>query len=69
MSYLPVSSCRDCFPMLKKSMHAHPLIYLDSAATTQKPQSMIDAIASFYTDQYATVHRAVYEIAAQATLM
>ncbi|NDE82519.1 MAG: SufS family cysteine desulfurase [Chlamydiia bacterium] len=69
MSYLPVSSCRDCFPMLKKSMHGNPLIYLDSAATTQKPQSVIDAIASFYTDQYATVHRAVYEIAAQATLM
>lgn len=69
MNYLPLSSCRSLFPMLNKTMHGSPLIYLDSAATTHKPQSVIDAISFFYTDQYATVHRAVYELAAQATLL
>ncbi len=43
------------------------LIYLDSAATTQKPKAVIDAITDFYTQEYGTVHRAVYALAAQAT--
>lgn len=53
--------------MLKKSMHGHPLIYLDSAATAQKPACVIDTITDFYTNHYGTVHRAVYELAAHAT--
>ncbi len=57
------------FPMLKKTMHGRPLIYLDSAATAQKPQTVIDAIANFYRDHYGTVHRAVYELAADSTTM
>lgn len=48
-------------------MHGKPLIYLDSAATAQKPQKVIDAITSFYQDHYGTVHRAVYELAVFAT--
>lgn len=59
---------RDDFPMLKKSMHGKPLIYLDSGATAQKPQAVIDAITNFYTHDYGTVHRAVYELALNATL-
>lgn len=55
------------FPMLNKSMHGKPLIYLDSAATAQKPQAVIDAVAHFYRDSYATVHRAVYDLCIQAT--
>lgn len=55
------------FPMLQKTMHGHPLIYLDSAATAQKPQYVIDAITDFYTNHYGTVHRGVYELAAYAT--
>ena len=55
------------FPMLKKSMHGKPLIYFDSAATAQKPQPVIDAITNFYTNEYGTVHRAVYELSIHAT--
>src|SRR5687767_2973145 len=58
---------REDFPMLKKSMHGKPLIYLDSAATSQKPQVVIDAITNFYQNQYGTVHRAVYELSVHAT--
>lgn len=58
---------RSDFPMLQKTMHEKPLIYLDSAATAQKPKCVIDAITSFYQDNYGTVHRAVYELAVFAT--
>ncbi len=59
---------RDDFPMLKKSMHGKPLIYFDTAATAQKPKSVIDAITNFYTHDYGTVHRAVYELSVNATM-
>lgn len=55
------------FPMLSKSMHGKPLIYLDSAATAQKPQCVIDSLTDFYQNHYGTVHRAVYELALYAT--
>ena len=48
-------------------MNGHPLIYLDSAATAQKPDSVIEAIRSFYAEHYGTVHRAVYELSVTAT--
>jgi len=48
-------------------MSGKPLIYFDSAATTQKPHSVIDAITKCYSEDYATVHRAIYEIAAKST--
>lgn len=53
---------KEDFPVLSK-----PIIYLDSAATTQKPRAVIDAISSFYTNDYATVHRAIYALAARST--
>ncbi len=53
---------REDFPILKKN-----LIYFDSAATTQKPQSVIDAISNFYANECGTVHRAIYRLSAQAT--
>lgn len=58
---------RKDFPMLTKTMHGKPLIYFDSAATAQKPNCVIDAIANFYRDHYGTVHRAVYELAIRST--
>lgn len=58
---------REDFPMLKSTMHGHPLIYFDSAATAQKPQAVIDTITHFYTQHYGTVHRAIYELSAYAT--
>lgn len=53
---------RKDFPILKNK-----LIYLDSAATSQKPQAVIDAMTDFYANEYATVHRGVYTMAARAT--
>lgn len=58
---------RDDFPMLKTTMHGKPLIYFDSAATAQKPQTVINTITDFYQNHYGTVHRAVYELSAFAT--
>lgn len=55
------------FPIFNRKIHGHPLVYLDSAATTQKPQAVIDAITRFYEQEYGTVHRAVYTLAASAT--
>ncbi len=55
------------FPMLQKTLHGQPLVYLDSAATAQKPQAVIDAIANFYKNHYGTVHRAVYGLVTYAT--
>lgn len=58
---------REDFPMLQRMMHGKPLIYLDSAATAQKPDQVIDTMTRFYREQYGTVHRAVYELAVHAT--
>lgn len=58
---------REDFPMLKKSMHGKPLIYFDSAATAQKPLQVIEKIRHFYAEEYATVHRAIYELAVFST--
>lgn len=55
------------FPMLKQKMHGKPLIYFDTAATAQKPQSVIDAIAQFYQSHYGTVHRAIYDLSVFST--
>jgi cysteine desulfurase/selenocysteine lyase len=60
---------RQDFPMLQKTVHGHPLVYLDSAATAQKPLCVIEAITDFYRTQYGTVHRAVYATAVQASEM
>lgn len=57
------------FPMLKQTINNHPFIYLDSAATAQKPDAVINAITAFYRKHYGTVHRAVYSSAAFATEM
>ena len=55
------------FPIFKQKVHGKPLIYLDTAATAQKPQMVIDAIATFYQNHYGTVHRAIYALAKEAT--
>lgn len=62
-----IASCRKDFPMLSKTMHGKPLIYFDTAATAQKPQCVIDAMTHFYQEHYATVHRAVYDLATHST--
>ena len=56
------------FPILDQSVHGHPLVYLDSAATAQKPQCVIDAESSFYRRDNAAVHRGAHELAARSTV-
>ncbi len=62
-----VEEIRRQFPMLHQRLHGKPFVYLDSAATAQKPKSVIDAMTQFYQSEYATVHRSVYDFAALAT--
>ena len=69
MRVFDVWRIREDFPILKTTMNGKPLIYLDSAATTQKPQVVVDAMKRFYEEEYGTVHRAVYELAAHSTEM
>jgi cysteine desulfurase/selenocysteine lyase len=55
------------FPIFSRTFNGKPLIYLDSAATTQKPNSVIDAISRFYKESNANIHRGVYPLAQEAT--
>ena len=61
-------SIRDDFPILERSSRGKPLVYLDNAATTQKPHVVIDAINNYYQTSNANVHRAAHELAEQATM-
>lgn len=62
-----VENIRRDFPILQNRRNGRPLIYLDSAATTQKPASVIDLMTRFYREEYGTVHRAVYGLSSEAT--
>ncbi|MBM6699403.1 SufS family cysteine desulfurase [Bifidobacterium pullorum subsp. saeculare] len=62
------ATIRDEFPILDQQVHGHPLIYLDSAATAQKPECVIDAEADFYRTINAGVHRGAHELAARSTV-
>ncbi len=57
------------FPIFKTIIKGNPLIYFDNAATTQKPQQVIDAIVNFYSKNYSTVHRGIYSFAEYATTL
>lgn len=58
---------RDDFPILARTVHGKPLVYLDNAATTQKPQAVLDALERFYTRENANVHRGVHTLSEEAT--
>jgi cysteine desulfurase / selenocysteine lyase len=62
-----VQAIRRDFPILQERVHGKPLIWLDNAATTQKPQSVIDRLSSFYAHENSNIHRAAHELAARAT--
>lgn len=64
---LDVEAVRAQFPILRTTMQGRPLVYLDSAASTQKPQRVIDAHARFYGNDYANIHRGVYELSQRAS--
>jgi cysteine desulfurase/selenocysteine lyase len=61
------SLIRRDFPILRERVNGRPLVWLDNAATTQKPQSVIDRLAYFYAHENSNVHRAAHELAARAT--
>ena len=62
-----VLSVRRDFPILKELVNGRPLAWLDNAATTQKPQSVIDRLSYFYQHENSNIHRAAHELAARAT--
>ncbi|MDZ5515501.1 cysteine desulfurase CsdA [Vibrio fluvialis] len=64
---LDIAAIRAQFPALNQTVNEQPLIYLDSAATTQKPQVVIDAITRYYSAQNANVHRGSHSLTAHAT--
>ncbi len=58
---------RKDFPILSRTVHGKPLVFLDSAASAQKPRAVIEAISQLYSTSYANVHRGVYELSERAT--
>jgi cysteine desulfurase/selenocysteine lyase len=64
---LDAHKVRADFPIFSQQFHGKPLAYLDSAASSQKPRQMLDAMTHFYETSYANVHRGVYELAERAT--
>src|SRR5687767_5667870 len=62
-----VQRIRADFPILARQVHGRPLVYLDNAATTQKPQPVLDALMRYYTDTNANVHRGVHHLSEIAT--
>ena len=64
---LDVVRLREDFPALHQNVHKKPLVYLDSAATSLKPQSVIDTVADVYARDCANIHRAVHLLSQRAT--
>lgn len=62
-----VQRVREDFPLLRETMHGKPLVYLDNANTTQKPQIVIDALSDYYTHSNANIHRGTYILSEHAT--
>jgi cysteine desulfurase / selenocysteine lyase len=65
----PVEQIRAEFPLLARKVNGKPLVYLDSAATSQKPESVIEAIDSYYRHSNANIHRAVYDLGEESTAL
>src|SRR5215204_7209309 len=66
-SSLDVQRVRADFPYLEELVNGRPVAFLDSAASTQKPRQVLDAMRDFYSHRYANVHRGVYRLAERAT--
>ena len=58
---------RSQFPILNTTVHGKPLVYFDNAATTQKPQTVIDTLADYYLHLNSNIHRGAHHLAAEAT--
>ena len=66
-SALNAARLRADFPIFEQLIHGKPLAFLDSAASSQKPRQVLDAMTNFYETSYANVHRGVYELGERAT--
>lgn len=64
---LDVVEIRNCFPILQREVKGKPLIYFDNAATSQKPQVVIDTLANYYEGYNANIHRGIHALAEEAT--
>lgn len=64
---LNVFKIKKDFPILKRIIHGFPIVYLDNAATTQKPQAVINAISDYYSNHNANIHRGIHTLAEEAT--
>lgn len=62
-----MNNLRDEFPALQQQIHGKPLVYLDNAATTLKPQSVLDSLIGYYSKESANVHRGIYYLSEKAT--
>lgn len=62
-----VVSIRNDFPILHRKIHGKPLVYLDNAASTQRPRQVIDAVSDLYESNYANIHRGVHELSQEAS--
>jgi cysteine desulfurase / selenocysteine lyase len=62
-----VAALRRDFPILARNVHDRPLVYLDNAASAQKPNQVLDAMRAFATSEYANVHRGVHYLSGAAT--
>ncbi len=62
-----VAALREDFPILRQTVHGHPLVYFDNAASSQKPQAVIDAITRFYSSDYSNIHRGVHSLSERST--
>ena len=66
-SQIDFKKIRNDFPILNKTINGHPLVYLDNAATSQKPKTVIDSISNYYSQYNSNVHRGVHTLSQQAT--
>ena len=64
---LDLAAIRAQFPILRTLAHGLPLVYLDNAASAQKPEGVIEAVAEYYRRQHANVHRGAYFLSQSAT--
>ncbi len=64
---LDIHAIRQDFPVLNQQVNGHPLVYLDNAATSQKPRQVIDAVSDYYRRDNANIHRGVHQLSQRAT--
>ncbi|MEJ2369165.1 MAG: aminotransferase class V-fold PLP-dependent enzyme, partial [Acidobacteriota bacterium] len=65
---LDVMRIREDFPIFKRRIHDHELVYLDNAATTQRPRQVVDAVVKYFTETNANIHRAIHTLGYEATV-